>query len=114
VIYALLQGTLVADPVARETRNGARFVTGTIRVASGVDTIFVGLAVFDEAACDRLGKLQKGSAVSAAGTFEANIWTDREGREKSGWRLTATEIMSLAQAQRRRKDAATEPDESLA
>jgi single-stranded DNA-binding protein len=118
MIHVLLTGQLISDPVQRQTRTGGTFVTGTVRVSAGADSVVVGLVTFDAAACERLLKLQKGSGLSAAGVLEANTWVDREGNEKSGWRMVANEVMSLAQAQRQRKKQqgaeANEHDEALA
>jgi single-stranded DNA-binding protein len=102
LIAALICGELVADPVERATAKGGRYWTTTIRVPAGADAIFIGIGVFDEQAGERLAKLRKGSAIAAAGPLEQTAWTDREGNERRGWRLTAHEILSVNQARRRR------------
>jgi single-stranded DNA-binding protein len=103
MIGALIQGALVGDPTERITANGKPFWTATMRVAAGSDSLFVGLATFDTKAGERLMRLTKGAALAAAGTLEPHSWTDREGKERSGWRLTATEVLSVHQARKRRE-----------
>lgn len=100
MIGALIQGELVADPVARTTSNGKTFTTATVRVAAGAEALFVGVAAFGETAAGRLAQLKKGSAIAAAGTLEQNVWTTKDGEERRGWRLTASEILSVYQARK--------------
>lgn len=105
MITAMIQGELVADPVQRTTAKGADFTTATVRVAAGAEALFVGLACFDASGCERLAKLRKGSAVAAVGALEATVWTTREGEERRGWRLTASEVLTVYAARRRRTTA---------
>ena len=106
MIAALIQGDLVADPVERTTAKGAPFVTATVRVAAGTEALFVGLACFDATGCERLAKLRKGATVAAAGTLEATEWTTREGETRRGWRLTASEVLTVYAARKRRETEA--------
>lgn len=107
MISALLQGDLIADPVQRTTAKGAPFVTATVRVPAGADALLVGIAAFDRTAGERLAKLQKGATVAAAGTLEATEW-ERNGETRKGWRLTATEVLSVYAARKRRETEAGE------
>lgn len=103
MIAAMIQGELVADPVRRQTAKGTEFVTASVRVAAGAEALFIGIACFDDTGCERLAKLRKGAAVAAAGTLETNVWQTKEGEERRGWRLTATEVLSVYQARKRRE-----------
>lgn len=104
MIGALIQGELQSDPVERTTAKGGQFVTATIRVPAGAEALFVGVAVFDATACERLLRLRKGSTVAAAGTLEATAWTGKDGEERRGWRLTAVEVLSVYQARKKREE----------
>jgi single-stranded DNA-binding protein len=108
VIAALLQGVLVADPVKRSTVKGEPFVTTTVRVPAGAEALFVGVAAFEATAGERLAKLHKGASIAAAGTLEATEWQTREGEARKGWRLTASEVLSVYSARKRRDAEATE------
>ena len=114
MIHALVQGALIADAVPRTTRKVAPFVTATIRVLAGEGEVYVGLVVFDPTACERLAALKAGAGVCAGGELQSNNWTSKDGQARTGWRMVANEILSIAQAQRkRRKDAeADEPEEA--
>lgn len=102
MIEAMITGKLVADPVQRTAANGNAFWTATARVPAGADAVFVGITAFDETAAARLARLAKGSAVTAVGELQATSWTGKDGTERKGWRLTAHELLSVAQARGRR------------
>ena len=103
MIAALLIGELSADPVSRTSANGNQFATANLRVPAGESAQFVGLAVFDRAAAEKLMRLRKGDACAATGTLTTNVWTAKDGTERSGWRITATQILSVYEATKRRK-----------
>jgi single-stranded DNA-binding protein len=114
VISALITGDLVADPVERTAKNGSSFTTCNMRVPAGADALFIGVAAFNETDRERLRKLGKGSSLAAVGSLEQAIWTDREGQERISWRLTASEVLSVYQANKRRaptSDGHGEPPE---
>jgi single-stranded DNA-binding protein len=108
MIAALIQGELAADPVTRSTVKGQPFVTASVRVPAGAEVLFIGIAAFDETAGERLAKLHKGASIAAAGTLEATEWQSREGEPRKGWRLTATEVLSVYSARKRRDSEAAE------
>lgn len=103
VIAALVQGSLAGDPVRRTSAKGGDFATATMRVAAGSESIFVGVSAFSESAMERLLSMSKGGALAAVGTMELNCWVDREGNDRRDWRLTATEILTVHHAHRRRE-----------
>jgi single-stranded DNA-binding protein len=103
VIAALVQGVLVGDPVRRTSAKAGDFATATLRVAVGSESIFIGVATFSESAAERLLSMAKGAAIAAVGTLELNAWVDRDGQDRRDWRLTATEILTVHQARRRRE-----------
>lgn len=105
MISALISGTLVADPVERTTREGKTFVTATARVAAGEDAIFVGIAAFERTAAERLAQMRKGGDVAACGVLEQNTWTAKDGTERTGWRLTASEVLTAYAATKKRRQA---------
>jgi single-stranded DNA-binding protein len=104
VIGALVTGTLVGDPVERQTREGKPFVTATARVAAGEDAIFVGIAAFEPTAAARLLQMRKGGVVAACGVLEVNNWTTQAGEARTGWRMTASEVMTSYAATKKRRE----------
>ena len=105
MIAALITGTLVGDPVVRMAANGTAFATATMRVPAGTDALFIGVAVFTEVGVDRMRKLAKGGALSAVGTLEQTEWTAKDGSTRTGWRMTASEVMTVYMANKRRGQA---------
>ncbi len=105
MISALVLGELVADPVQRSTQAGKPFATVTIRAAAGAESAFMGLAAFNEPAVSKLLQLRKGDSVAATGTLETNHWTDRDGNDRSGWRMTVSNVLTAYEAGKRRKAA---------
>lgn len=103
MIGALVTGELIGDPQARTASNGKPFWTVTVRVPAGPEALFVGVTTFSESAGERLMKLHKGSALAAAGVLEPTSWTGKDGEERRGWRLTASEVLSVHQARKRRE-----------
>lgn len=106
MISALITGELADDVTRRETKAGNAMWTASMRVSVGEGVVFVSLAVFDEEAGARLERLHKGSPLSAVGTLAQTRWVDkRTQQERTGWRLTATEILSVLQARRATRPA---------
>lgn len=105
MIGAVVSGPLVGDPVERTTREGKPFVTATVRVAVGEDALFIGLAAFNELAAARLRQMRAGGAVSACGVLEQTHWTGKDGAERTGWRLTASEGLTAYAATKKRRSA---------
>ena len=108
MIEAMITGTLATDPQERQTRDNKPFFTASLRVSAGEgDALFVSLTSFSQTAGERLLSLQKGANLAAVGILEQYPFTSKDGSERNGWRLTASEIMSVYQARKRRssKDA---------
>lgn len=112
MIGALIQGDLAADPVARTGASGKAFWTANVRVPTGTEALFVSVSTFSESAGERLMRLHKGATVAAAGTLEPTAWTGKDGEVRRGWRLTASEVLTVYEAGKRRKaSAGTEASE---
>lgn len=105
MIGAVVSGTLVGDPVERVTREGKAFTTASLRVPAGEDAVFVGVAAFNPVAAGRLAQMRKGGAVAAVGVLEQTTWTGKDGNERTGWRLTASEVLTGYAATRKRRAA---------
>jgi len=110
VIGAVVTGTLVADPVERTTQAGKPFTTATLRVPAGEDALFIGVAAFEPVAAERLARMTKGGTVAACGVLEQNTWTAKDGSERTGWRLTASEVLTAYSATKKRRAAEGDAD----
>ncbi|HMN79408.1 MAG TPA: single-stranded DNA-binding protein [Burkholderiaceae bacterium] len=105
MISALVQGDLIANPIQRQSSAGRPFATATVRTGAGSESVLIRLTVFSESAAAKLLALRKGDSVAAVGTLELDIWTDREGRERRDWQLTANQVLTTYEAGKRRKGA---------
>lgn len=105
MIGAVVSGSLVGDPVQRTTSAGKMFVTATLRVPAGEDAVFISVAAFEPLAAERLAKMRKGGNVAACGVLEQTHWTGKDGAERTGWRLTASEVLTAYGATKRRREA---------
>lgn len=111
MISALITGDLISDPFDRTTREGKLFVTVTARVAAGAEAIFVGIAAFEPTPAARLAQMRKGGSIAAVGVLERTSWTGKDGTERQGWRLTASEILTAYGATKKRRQAEERGDE---
>lgn len=101
--YSMLTGTVVNDPILRNTRDGSDVLN--FRVASNhrrrdpvtnawvdASTWFVSIACFNSLARNAFDTLHKGAPVVVFGTMRTNRWVDKEGVEHSRDELRATSV----------------------
>lgn len=111
MIEALIVGKLYGKPERRTSRSGKPFITAKVRVPTGDDSIFVGVAAFSESAQAALLALDDGEAVALAGTLSVKAWTDREGNARPNLNLIANRVLTVHHAKRKR-DAVQQSDRS--
>lgn len=89
-LWAMANGVLARDP---ERRTGAKgiFALATLRIGNGDAAQWVSTIAFAEQA-ERLLSLHAGDAVSASGRAEMKTWQGRDGIERTGLSIVATEI----------------------
>ena len=88
--FALVSGTLAADPQARISSNGKPYAIGTIRE----DDLFVSWIAFG-AFAEQLLDFSKGSVVSVAGRARLSSWTGKDGAEHHGLSITLAQIIGM-------------------
>jgi len=99
--YALISGSLTADPQARDGQKG-RFATATIRAAgSDEHPIFASAIAFGEQA-EHLLAFAKGDAIAVGGRAKLNNWIGRDDREMHGISIVVSQIASAKPAPRPR------------
>lgn len=115
MLNILASGTLVSDPVARTSAKGKPFATGTMRVPSeDADPVLMSLIAFSSTAVDTLLALTKGEALAVVGRAKLTAW-EKNGEQHHGLSMVADQVMTVYQADKRRKRAAGgeggQPDE---
>jgi single-stranded DNA-binding protein len=85
--FALVAGTLAADPQQRTGASGKPFTTATLRD----DEVLTSIIAFG-ALAEELLAFRKGDGVAIGGRGKLNAWVDRDGVEKHGLSITVSTI----------------------
>lgn len=107
MLATIATGTLTADPQMRMSARGTPFFTARLRVSTGQDeTLWLDVVTFSETCGARLAALRAGDTAAVGGMLTQSRWTGQDGVERTGWRLTATSVMSPAEHRARRERVA--------
>jgi single-stranded DNA-binding protein len=102
-ILALASGSVSGSPVARSTGSGKPFATFSLRAQAGEGSAFVSVAVFDSEIVGTALALSEGDAVSVTGRLELRTWRGRDGEERTGLSVTATQLLRLDGAEPKKR-----------
>lgn len=107
MIDALIQGKLLKDPEARQTKAGKPYATARVRVptTNPAETIFVSVVAFDPEAVAALLALNAGDAVSVAGPMKVGVWIDSQGNAKPQADIVADRVLSVYAIRKQRRAA---------
>lgn len=107
MIDALIQGKLLKDPEARQTKAGKPYATARMRVptTNPAETIFVSVVAFDPEAVAALLALGAGDSVSVAGSLKVGVWTDSQGNAKPQADIVADRVLSVYTIRKQRAAA---------
>lgn len=110
MISALITGSIVSDPRSGISKSGTEWSNCVVRCPCGqnretgdAESAFVQIAAFGSEA-GKLARLTKGDSVSAAGALKPTTY-QKDGQERHGLSLTATEILTAYQIKQRRGDS---------
>ncbi len=95
----LVRGSLAKDPQVRMGKSGKPFTTGALIVRDGDTSLLVSLIAFGSEG-ERLGTMAKGEALSVAGIAKMTEWTGNDGTLQRGMSVTASKVLTLADAKR--------------
>ena len=107
MIDALIQGKLLKDPEARQTKAGKPYATARMRVptTNPAETIFVSVVAFDPEAVAALLALGASDAVSVAGPLKVGVWTDNNGNTYPTLDVVADRVLSVYAIRKQRRAA---------
>ncbi|OFW00159.1 MAG: hypothetical protein A3G20_05105 [Acidobacteria bacterium RIFCSPLOWO2_12_FULL_59_11] len=106
MLNILASGTLVSDPRQRTTAGGKAFATGQMRVpAEDADPMLVSVIAFNADAVQALLALAKGDSCAIAGRAKLTSW-EKDGEQRHGLSVTADQVLTIYQIEKRRKRAA--------
>lgn len=103
MIDALITGKLLRDPALKTGSSGKPYCNFLLSVPTndGEYTLVSGIAFGDVAG--RLAKLQKGDALSVAGSLKPSEWADKStGEIKRGLSITVSAALSAYDVKKRR------------
>ncbi|WP_020561785.1 single-stranded DNA-binding protein [Methylosarcina fibrata] len=103
MIDALITGKLLRDPALKTGSSGKPYCNFLLSVPTndGEYTLVSGIAFGDVAG--RLTKLQKGDALSVAGSLKPSEWADKStGEIKRGLSITVSAALSAYDVKKRR------------
>jgi single-stranded DNA-binding protein len=104
VIDALIAGKLYGTPIERAAKNGNRFATAKVRVATVTgDGYFVNVIAFARPAVDALLALTDGDSVALSGELTPKIWTDKNGEARPALDLVAHAVLTAYHVSRKRQ-----------
>jgi single-stranded DNA-binding protein len=110
VLSVLVEGSLIAAPVSRTSGKGSTFVTAQMRCAAdGGESILVSVIAFGADVADALVSLGKGDALAVAGRASLSRW-EKDGQAHVGLKVTATRVLSVYSAGKRRAQATAGAD----
>jgi single-stranded DNA-binding protein len=100
--FALVSGTLAADPQARISSNGKPFAIGSIRAGDGDDALFISWIAFGEHV-KRLVDFGKGDALAIGGKAKLTQWVGKDGVKRHGVSLVVETVAAAKPAPQPRK-----------
>jgi single-stranded DNA-binding protein len=104
MIDALIAGKLYGAPAERAAKNGNRFATAKVRVATVTgDGFFVNVIAFASRAVDALLALTDGDSVAMSGELTPKVWTDKNGEARPSLDLVAHAVLTAYHVTRKRQ-----------
>jgi len=108
MISILTSGVLIAKPVKRISKGtGREFVTLQLRVSSDNENFIISVICFNDDLCRALLALDKGDALSVAGTGKPTTWTGKDGMPAVGVSVIVQQILTQYRLREKRKASET-------
>jgi len=97
-MYVIAKVFIAKEPREIQTKTGTKMVSafGFCDI-SGDSGLPVGIVAFGNLA-DVLAKYRKGATIRVTGSFQANNWTNAQGEEQHGFKITADGIAGVKHA----------------
>jgi single-stranded DNA-binding protein len=108
MIDALISGKLIRDPVLKTGSSGKPYCNFMLSVSADDERVIVSGMAFGGVA-ERIGKLNKGDALSVTGSLKPSEWTDKTtGETKHGLNVTVSAALSAYDVKKRRGSTVNE------
>lgn len=111
MLSVLVEGSLTAAPMPRTSAKGSPYITAQMR-AAGEDgeAVWCSVIAFNPEAVEALAALASGDSVAIAGHAALSQWQAKDGTHRAGLKVTATRVLSVYQAGKKRGASTTERD----
>ena len=103
-IEAALEGRIGQAPTMRTSQGGKPWCSFSVAVGGdeeGASPTWVSVAVFGSKA-DEAAQLAAGARVYVEGRLRLDTWQDKDGRERTGLKLSASLVQPIAQIGRKK------------
>jgi hypothetical protein len=96
MMCALVVGVLKDAPALRTSKAGREFLTATLRVLTGGErgSLFIDVMAFEAGVVESLRVMKAGAPIALSGEMTPTTWTAKDLTTRSGWRLTASAMLT--------------------
>lgn len=96
MMCALVVGVLKDAPAVRTSKAGREFLTATLRVLTGGErgSLFIDVMAFEAGVVESLRVMKAGAPIALSGEMTPTTWTAKDGTTRSGWRMTASAMLT--------------------
>jgi single-stranded DNA-binding protein len=109
-VHALVTGSLFRALEQRTSKNGRTYITTTVRIKDGDESLFVRVVMFSESAQTELMRLADGDSVTVQGLLKCELYTAGDGSTKVSLNIVADHVLALRAPPSERKAKAAAPD----
>ena len=110
MLNVLVSGKVVKSPKTGVSAKGTPWTSVSLRCpvqaqkAEDEDNILANVIAFGDTA-EKLGRLGVGEGVSVSGEARFNHWEDRDGGQRTGLSVTASEVLTAYSVKKKRGDS---------
>jgi single-stranded DNA-binding protein len=108
-VAVMVTGALAKEPMQRTSKNGAVYLTTSLRVTTGNETEWWNLLCFSESAQAEIKRLGVGEKLTCQGSLKIEIYRAGDGEPKISRTIFVDAVLALRPPPRERKPKAA-PD----
>jgi single-stranded DNA-binding protein len=105
-VSVMASGALAKEPMQRTSKNGAVYLTTSLRVTTGNETEWWNLLCFSESAQAEIKRLGVGEKLTCQGSLKTEIYRGGDGEPKISRTIFVDAVLALRQPPRERKPKA--------
>jgi hypothetical protein len=102
-VFVMASGALAKEPTQRTSKNGAVYLTASLRVTTGNETEWWNLLCFSESAQAEIKRLGVGEKLVCQGSLKTEIYRGADGEPKISRTIFVDAVLPLRPPPRERK-----------